>query len=541
MRWPSCIPTPRPNCTTGRRSSCSSPRCCRRSPPTHASTWSRRRCSRAIPTPAALAGADAAGARSASSSPPASSGRRPRPCSRMARLLVEHHGGQVPADMDALTALPGVGRKTANVVLGHALGVPGLPVDRHVLRVANRIGLAEGDDPVEVESQLCARAAAGALDAGVGRADPARPPRLQAEAAVRPSVRCRPTTAPTIAGGRRATAAPQYAANDARRGPPHGDPGGVRAAGHRGGDADSRCGSGGRSTNLALVVEDEPSPELLASMEIEPPDSLYGLYEGTPLTERAWAHGNVAARPHHHLPAPDRRRLRGRGRGARRDRRDADPRGRSLLRPERGRDRGHRGAGTGAATRWARTTTSRDAASGLARSQPACLGRASVSASTSSSRPGSPRSWTRLEAGPTDRFIEIGPGRGALTRPLAPRVAELVAVEIDRDLAAHLARRPAPPHVRVVTAISWTVRPPASLVTAHRRSPYGSSATCPTTSRAPILFRLFAVVAGGAGAARRHGHAAAGGGRPPAGRARHQRVRRAQRLRRALRRTSRAC
>ncbi len=73
----------------------------------------------------------------------------------MAALLVERHNGEVPADMAALTALPGVGRKTANVVLGHALGVPGLPVDRHVLRVANRIGLAEGDDPVEVESQLC--------------------------------------------------------------------------------------------------------------------------------------------------------------------------------------------------------------------------------------------------------------------------------------------------------------------------------------------------------------------------------------------------
>jgi endonuclease-3 len=74
-----------------------------------------------------------------------------------ARLLVEQHGGEVPADMNALTALPGVGRKTANVVLGHALGVPGLPVDRHVLRVANRIGIAEGEDPVEVESQLCSR------------------------------------------------------------------------------------------------------------------------------------------------------------------------------------------------------------------------------------------------------------------------------------------------------------------------------------------------------------------------------------------------
>jgi endonuclease III len=74
----------------------------------------------------------------------------------MAQALVDRHGGTVPADMDALTALPGVGRKTANVVLGHALGVPGLPVDRHVLRVANRIGVAEGDDPEKVEAQLCA-------------------------------------------------------------------------------------------------------------------------------------------------------------------------------------------------------------------------------------------------------------------------------------------------------------------------------------------------------------------------------------------------
>jgi endonuclease-3 len=56
--------------------------------------------------------------------------------------------------MAALVKLPGVGRKTANVVLGHALGVPGLPVDRHVLRVANRIGLVKSDDPEVVETQL---------------------------------------------------------------------------------------------------------------------------------------------------------------------------------------------------------------------------------------------------------------------------------------------------------------------------------------------------------------------------------------------------
>jgi endonuclease-3 len=74
---------------------------------------------------------------------------------KTASILLEEHGGRVPADMEALVKLPGVGRKTANVVLGHALGVPGLPVDRHVLRVANRIGLVKNDDPVKVEAQLC--------------------------------------------------------------------------------------------------------------------------------------------------------------------------------------------------------------------------------------------------------------------------------------------------------------------------------------------------------------------------------------------------
>jgi len=72
----------------------------------------------------------------------------------MAQALVRDHGGEVPASMEELVKLPGVGRKTANVVLGHALGVPGLPVDRHVLRVSNRIGIADSDDPEVVEQQL---------------------------------------------------------------------------------------------------------------------------------------------------------------------------------------------------------------------------------------------------------------------------------------------------------------------------------------------------------------------------------------------------
>ena len=74
----------------------------------------------------------------------------------MAQKLVAEHGGDVPAEMEKLVTLPGVGRKTANVVLGHALGVPGLPVDRHVLRVSNRIGIASSDDPERVERQLTA-------------------------------------------------------------------------------------------------------------------------------------------------------------------------------------------------------------------------------------------------------------------------------------------------------------------------------------------------------------------------------------------------
>jgi endonuclease-3 len=72
----------------------------------------------------------------------------------MATTVVDQHDGEIPGTMEALVKLPGVGRKTANVVLGHALGVPGLPVDRHVLRVANRIGIAASGEPEVVERQL---------------------------------------------------------------------------------------------------------------------------------------------------------------------------------------------------------------------------------------------------------------------------------------------------------------------------------------------------------------------------------------------------
>ena len=73
------------------------------------------------------------------------------------RLLIEHHGGRVPPTREALQALPGVGRKTANVVLNVAFGEPTMAVDTHIFRVSNRTGLAPGKDVVEVETRLLAR------------------------------------------------------------------------------------------------------------------------------------------------------------------------------------------------------------------------------------------------------------------------------------------------------------------------------------------------------------------------------------------------
>ena len=71
-------------------------------------------------------------------------------------LLTSAHGGEVPRTMAELTALPGVGRKTANVVLGNAFSVPGLPVDTHVTRVSGRLGLTTSRDPLVIEKDLTA-------------------------------------------------------------------------------------------------------------------------------------------------------------------------------------------------------------------------------------------------------------------------------------------------------------------------------------------------------------------------------------------------
>ncbi len=70
------------------------------------------------------------------------------------RILVERYGAEVPADRDALMELPGVGRKTANVVVSNAFKIPAIAVDTHVFRVANRIGLAQAKDVLNTEKQL---------------------------------------------------------------------------------------------------------------------------------------------------------------------------------------------------------------------------------------------------------------------------------------------------------------------------------------------------------------------------------------------------
>lgn len=72
-----------------------------------------------------------------------------------AQMLVERHSGKVPSSMEELIALPGVGRKTANVVLGNAYDIPGMVVDTHVGRVAGRLGWSRATDAVKIEADLC--------------------------------------------------------------------------------------------------------------------------------------------------------------------------------------------------------------------------------------------------------------------------------------------------------------------------------------------------------------------------------------------------
>ena len=103
-------------------------------------------------------------------------------------LLIAEHNGQVPGQMDALTRLPGIGRKSANVILGNVYGVPGIVVDTHVGRVSRRLGLTAEMDPVKVENGLGAAPADRGVDDFWTARGFARPLRVQgAQASVRRS------------------------------------------------------------------------------------------------------------------------------------------------------------------------------------------------------------------------------------------------------------------------------------------------------------------------------------------------------------------
>ena len=209
--------------------------------------------------------------------------QKARAVTGLSRRLVDEHDGQVPADLDYLVTLPGVGRKTANVVLGHALGVPGLPVDRHVLRVANRIGLAIGDDPIKVERQLCDQLPPAqwtqASDCLI----------LHGRRVCRPTPLCPRCVVNDVCRYALGSAASPDATRE--RGP--------RVTRARFEELVAEAVATiprrfrERMQNLSIVVEDEPSDDLLDEMDIPEDETLFGLYQGTPLTERDWTYGNA--------------------------------------------------------------------------------------------------------------------------------------------------------------------------------------------------------------------------------------------------------
>ena len=82
-----------------------------------------------------------------------------RNLSAAAKMIVSEFGGEVPHTMEELTRLPGIGRKSANVILGNAFDIPGFPVDTHVRRLLNRIGAVDDDDPERIEYAVCAEVA----------------------------------------------------------------------------------------------------------------------------------------------------------------------------------------------------------------------------------------------------------------------------------------------------------------------------------------------------------------------------------------------
>ena len=414
-----------------------------------------------------------------------------------------------------MTKLPGVGRKTANVVLGHALGVPGLPVDRHVLRVANRIGLVKNDDPVKVEAQLCEMLPperwTRASDALIlhGRRI-CRPKPLCPRCNVRPDCDFYRTGVVTKPIKRKA-ARPQpfdaeavlqaQKASCSRRAPRRRRRPMTRE--HFRELVEEAIDTiplkfARQVRNLAIVIEDEPSDDLLDEMDIDDDGTLLGLYQGTPLNERGWGYGNQL---------PDRITLF--QRPIEDDCDDDEDEivvaiGETLIH-ELGHyfgmsedeimaieERYWRGEPDPADV----AEVGDDAPSRRSRRSES---RASGSRSISSKPPGSTSSSRPSAATPDDSILEIGPGRGAITRPLAAQAGRLLAIEIDRDLAADL-EAAALPNVTVVTGdvlsvdlvpiiTDWLGAPPgpANQIRIVGNLPYNISS--------PILFALLDLAA----------------------------------------------
>ena len=418
--------------------------------------------------------------------------------------------------MDALTELPGVGRKTANVVLGHALGVPGLPVDRHVLRVANRIGIAEGDDPEKVEEQLCRRSQ-GAMDPDLRHTDPARPaichPKpLCAECVVQDD--CDYFHAVVQRLARPDPPGQTESQTEASR------PQAMNRAAFERHVSDALATIPKRfrdaMRNIAIVVEDEPSLTLLGEMEIAPPDTLFGLYQGVPLTERRWDYGNSLPDRIVLFQGPHEREARDDDDLVGVDRRDAHSRDRSLLRAERRGNRGDRRR-TGTPT----MTTDRNRTHRPAKKR---FGQHFLE-----------RAWAEkvvrsIAPAPDQTFFEIGPGRAAITGLLASTAREVVAFEIDRDLAEAL-RRDGPANVRVVEGDFLTITPERLRLelAALDRAPTSIrvAGNLPYNVASPILFKLVELHARGHSARRCDRDAATRGGHPPAGVTGQQGLRRA--------------
>ena len=130
-------------------------------------------------TPAAMLAARASTGCPATSSPSGSTTARPRTSSPPARLLLERHAGEVPTSREELESLPGVGRKTANVILNTAFGEATIAVDTHIFRVANRTGIAPGKTVREVEEKLMKFVPPEFHQGCPSLADPARPLCLQ--------------------------------------------------------------------------------------------------------------------------------------------------------------------------------------------------------------------------------------------------------------------------------------------------------------------------------------------------------------------------